>query len=83
MKLLDCDNKPVLCLFSTKEIHENEEILYDYGVKNLPFEKKKVKNKSKLKKKKCEPKNNENNPKEQDELQLLPHKKKVFCTKSK
>lgn len=37
MKTLDVDEKPVLCLFATKDIPAGSEILYDYGIKNLPW----------------------------------------------
>ena len=33
---------PVLCLFALKEIDAGDEILYDYGVNNLPWRKRKV-----------------------------------------
>ncbi|XP_077991881.1 uncharacterized protein LOC144446063 isoform X1 [Glandiceps talaboti] len=42
MKLLKLDGSPVLCLFTIKDIEEGEEILCDYGVKNLPWEQKQV-----------------------------------------
>lgn len=28
---------PYLCLFAIRDIKEHEEILYDYGIKNLPW----------------------------------------------
>jgi SET domain-containing protein len=34
------NNKPILCLFATREINAGEEILYDYGEKNYPWENK-------------------------------------------
>ena len=41
MKVLSAqNNKPILCLFATRNINAGEEILYDYGQKNYPWEKK-------------------------------------------
>lgn len=31
------NNRPVLCLFATKDIKQDTEILYDYGIINLPW----------------------------------------------
>ena len=38
MKIIEVDNKPHLCLFAIKSIKGNDEILYDYGIKRLPWE---------------------------------------------
>jgi SET domain-containing protein len=41
MKTLATDyTKPILCLFAIKDINPGEEILYDYGGKHYPWEKK-------------------------------------------
>jgi hypothetical protein len=41
MKIVITDNnKPILCLFSTRAINAGEEVLYDYGQKNYPWENK-------------------------------------------
>ena len=37
MKKINFQGSPRLCLFATKEILEGEEIVYDYGVKDLPW----------------------------------------------
>ena len=40
MKVIMTDKEqPALCLFSTKLINSGQEVLYDYGVNNLPWEK--------------------------------------------
>lgn len=31
------DSKPILCLYATKDIEKDSEVLYDYGIKNLPW----------------------------------------------
>jgi len=36
MVVCDVNDSPSLCLFAIQDIKENQEILYDYGVKNLP-----------------------------------------------
>ncbi|XP_033101539.1 uncharacterized protein LOC117104801 [Anneissia japonica] len=46
VKVLVISGKPALCLFSLRNIAEGEEILYDYGVKDLPWKKNKTTNKS-------------------------------------
>ena len=38
MKPIEFDNTPYLCLFAVKDIFPGEEILYDYGIPNLPWE---------------------------------------------
>ncbi|KAJ8034116.1 N-lysine methyltransferase KMT5A [Holothuria leucospilota] len=39
MKVVDVEGyKVALCLFAIKQIKKGEEILYDYGIKNLPWE---------------------------------------------
>ena len=38
MKVVEVNNKPYLCLFALKDINVGEEILYDYGIKDLPWE---------------------------------------------
>ena len=40
MKKVVVDGEPKLCLFATKDICEDAELRYDYGVDNLPWEKK-------------------------------------------
>jgi hypothetical protein len=40
MKVINIDEIQYLCLFATTDIYPHEEILYDYGVKHLPWEKK-------------------------------------------
>ena len=37
MKVIETTNEPALCLFAIKNIAREEEILYDYGVSNLPW----------------------------------------------
>ncbi len=37
MKVLDINGAPILCLFSLKGLKKDEEVLYDYGIKNLPW----------------------------------------------
>jgi hypothetical protein len=39
-------NHPILCLFATKNINPGEEILYNYGQKNYPWEKEVIKKQS-------------------------------------
>ena len=34
---------PALCLYALRDINKGEELLYDYGVNDLPWKKKKVK----------------------------------------
>ncbi|KAK3090151.1 hypothetical protein FSP39_009500 [Pinctada imbricata] len=38
MKTIECEGKLYLCLFAAKDILPQEEILYDYGISNLPWE---------------------------------------------
>ncbi|KAL5017690.1 hypothetical protein ScPMuIL_005227, partial [Solemya velum] len=38
MKIVTVNSRPHLCLFASRDIHEEEELLYDYGVDNLPWE---------------------------------------------
>ena len=41
MRVVTVDAKtPILCLFATKHIEENQEVLYDYGQKDYAWEKK-------------------------------------------
>lgn len=44
MKVINCDGRPHLCLFSSSEIRCGDQILYDYGVgvKNLNFQQQQV-----------------------------------------
>jgi len=43
MKLIKCqDGGPSLCLFSLRDIKKGEEILYSYGVQNLPWKQRQV-----------------------------------------
>lgn len=35
--ILDFEGTPVICLFALTDIAEGEELLYDYGVSNLPW----------------------------------------------
>lgn len=37
LKTLDVDGSPALCLFALRQIEPGEELLYDYGVDNLPW----------------------------------------------
>lgn len=37
MKVLDVNDRPVLCLFALKSILAGKEILHDYGIKELPW----------------------------------------------
>jgi len=37
MKVLSVDGIPHLCLFSICDMVAGQQVLYDYGVKNLPF----------------------------------------------
>ena len=37
MKVVPVENIPTLCLFSVKDIHGGEEVLYDYGEKDYPW----------------------------------------------
>ena len=41
MKLVNVDCVPYLALFATKDINPDDEIRYDYGVRNLPWRQKK------------------------------------------
>lgn len=45
MKVIIFKNNPHLCLFAVKDINYNEELRYDYGVEDLPWRKKRLKNK--------------------------------------
>jgi len=38
MKVQEQDGIPLLCIYAFRDISENEEILYDYGIKELPWE---------------------------------------------
>ena len=38
MRIIDVDGKPYLCLFAIKNIEKGEEILYDYGITDMPWE---------------------------------------------
>jgi len=38
MKVQEQDSIPLLCLYALRDISKNEEILYDYGIKELPWE---------------------------------------------
>ena len=38
MKKVIVDDKPFLCLFATEDIKTDEELRYNYGVTNLPWE---------------------------------------------
>ncbi|XP_048750683.2 uncharacterized protein LOC125662490 [Ostrea edulis] len=49
MKLMEVDGNPHLALFSTRKIFKGEEICYDYGEKNLPWRKKKQRNRAEKK----------------------------------
>lgn len=40
MRLIPVDHIPALCLFALRDIQLGEEILYDYGIKDLPWKKK-------------------------------------------
>lgn len=40
LSIIDVDNNPSLCLFALRDINEGEELLYNYGVNNLPWKKK-------------------------------------------
>ena len=48
VKTVVMDGTSHLCLFATKYIHRDEEIVYDYGVPNLPWRKQVNKGLSKL-----------------------------------
>ena len=37
MKIIVVDNKPRLCIFASKDISDEEELRYDYGVTTLPW----------------------------------------------
>jgi len=37
MKVVTIDSIPHLCLFTLCEMLPGEQVLYDYGIKNLPF----------------------------------------------
>lgn len=37
MMVVQVERKPHLCLFAQKDIEENEEIRFDYGVADLPW----------------------------------------------
>lgn len=37
MKVITVSNQPALCLFATKLIPKDSEVLYDYGIKKLPW----------------------------------------------
>lgn len=39
MKIVVVDDIPHLCLFASRDIYENEEIRFDYGVPSLPWRK--------------------------------------------
>ena len=41
-RILQTNRKPAMCLFALKVINVGEEILYDYGVKDLPWKETKV-----------------------------------------
>ncbi|WAR15191.1 KT5AA-like protein [Mya arenaria] len=38
MKTLEFNKRPYLCLFAAKDIPQGEELLYDYGIEDLPWE---------------------------------------------
>ncbi|KAL5021120.1 hypothetical protein ScPMuIL_000275 [Solemya velum] len=38
MKILEFNRRPYLCLFAARDISESEELLYDYGINDLPWE---------------------------------------------
>ena len=38
LSVIDVDGAPALCLFAARNIEAEEELLYDYGVKGLPWE---------------------------------------------
>lgn len=38
MKVLSIEDVPTLCLFSLTNIREGEELLYDYGENNYPWQ---------------------------------------------
>ena len=38
VKIISCNGLPALCIFALKQILSNDELLYDYGIKNLPWE---------------------------------------------
>lgn len=38
LSVIDVDGTPALCLFACRNIQAGEELLYDYGVKGLPWE---------------------------------------------
>ncbi|XP_060598400.1 uncharacterized protein LOC132752133 isoform X2 [Ruditapes philippinarum] len=42
MKTLEFNKRPYLCLFAVKDIPQGEELLYDYGIKDIPWERKTV-----------------------------------------
>ncbi|XP_052271857.1 N-lysine methyltransferase KMT5A-like [Dreissena polymorpha] len=37
MKCIEVNKKPYLCLFAQRDIQTGEELLYDYGVSDLPW----------------------------------------------
>lgn len=40
LSVIDVEGNPSLCLFALCDINQDEELLYDYGVDNLPWKKK-------------------------------------------
>jgi len=38
MRVVLVDSLPRLCLFATADMSHSQQVLYDYGIKNLPFE---------------------------------------------
>ena len=39
MRVIEKDSGPTLCLFAVRDLFPGEEILYDYGIKHLPWKK--------------------------------------------
>lgn len=37
MKVLDVGGFPALCLFAIKDMESGQELLYDYGIQDLPW----------------------------------------------
>lgn len=38
LSVIDVNGTPALCLFACRDVAAGEELLYDYGVKGLPWE---------------------------------------------